>query len=110
MSDDDLAWAPEACTLPTAQRPLRLAEFEDLFATALREQRRASPTVLRWRLDPAAEAYARDLTRRESACCSFFSFLFATEADAVRLDVEVPTGQIPVLDALARRADAGMAA
>lgn len=27
---------PAACTLPTAERPLRLAEFEELFATAVR--------------------------------------------------------------------------
>jgi hypothetical protein len=24
-------WAPDACTLPTAERPLRVAEFDDLF-------------------------------------------------------------------------------
>jgi hypothetical protein len=29
-------WVPEACTLPTVEQPLRVAEFDDLFATALR--------------------------------------------------------------------------
>ncbi|MEU8607834.1 hypothetical protein AB0C29_07520, partial [Actinoplanes sp. NPDC048791] len=109
---------PEACTLPTVDQPLRLAEFDDRFATALRAQRRLSPTVLRWRLDPAAEPVARDLTARESSCCSFFTFTFATagegegegEPDAVNLDVKVPPAQIAVLDALAGRAVAGMAA
>ena len=109
MSDDDPAWVPEACTLPTVERPLRLAEFDDLFATALREQQRLSPTVLRWRLDPAAEATARDLTGRESSCCSFFSFTFAGDAGGLRLDVRVPAEHVDVLDALAGRA-AGMAA
>jgi hypothetical protein len=33
---------PAACTLPTAARPLRLAEFDALFATALRRQERLS--------------------------------------------------------------------
>lgn len=27
---------PDACTLPSAERPLRLAEFEDLFARHVR--------------------------------------------------------------------------
>ncbi|MEK8104941.1 MerR family DNA-binding protein [Micromonospora sp. M12] len=56
---------------------LRLAEFDGLFATALRGQQRMSPTVLRWFLDPASEATVRDLTGREDVCCSFFSFTLA---------------------------------
>lgn len=28
----DQGWAPPACTLPAAERPLRLAEFDALFA------------------------------------------------------------------------------
>jgi hypothetical protein len=99
---------PEACTLPTEQRPVRLAEFDELFATALRGQSRLSPTRLRWRLDPAAERVARDLTRRESACCSFFTFTFAPEGGTLRLDVEVPEAYAGVLDALADRAAAGI--
>jgi hypothetical protein len=110
MTSDDQACTPDGCTLPTAERPLRLAEFDDLFATALRAQTRLSPTALRWRLDPAAEATAQDLAVRESSCCSFFSFSFAPDGDAVRLDVRVPEAQVAVLDALADRASAGMAA
>ncbi|GIE81738.1 hypothetical protein Aph02nite_76880 [Actinoplanes philippinensis] len=104
MSTDDLLWAPEACTLPTAERPLRVAEFDDLFTTALRDQQRLSPTLLRWHLDPAAEAMARNLTARETGCCSFFSFAFTTDGGALRVDVEVPATQVEVLDALADRA------
>jgi hypothetical protein len=108
MTSDDQAWVPEACTLPTVDRPLRLAEFDDLFATALRVQQRLSPTALRWRLDPAAEATARDLTGRESSCWSFFTFTFAGDhaGDELRLDVQVPAGHVDVLDALAGRAAA----
>lgn len=29
-TEDDHQWAPQACTLPTAERPLRVAEFDDL--------------------------------------------------------------------------------
>ncbi|MFC4018351.1 hypothetical protein ACFOW4_10385 [Micromonospora sp. GCM10011542] len=108
MSSDDQAWVPESCTLPTVERPLRLAEFDDLFATALLEQQQLSPTQLRWRLDRDAETAARDLTGRESSCCSFFTFTFAGDTDALRLDVQVPAAHIDVLDALAQRAAARM--
>ena len=98
----------DACTLPTAQRPLRLAEFESLFATALRGQERLSPTRLRWLIDPAAEPAARDLTARESECCSFFAFTFGAGGDDVRLDIEVPDRHVDVLDALEKLATAGL--
>jgi len=110
MTGDDQGWVPETCTLPTVERPLRRAEFDQLFATALRGQQRLSPTELRWRLDQSAEATARDLTTRESSCCSFFSFTLAPDGDAVRVDVRVPAAHVDVLDALADRAAAGMAA
>ncbi|GAA2469507.1 hypothetical protein [Winogradskya humida] len=101
------AWVPAACTLPTLDQPLRLAEFDDLFADALRGQQRLSATVLRWELDPAAEATARDLTVRESSCCSFFSFTFGGPRNGVlQLVVEVPAAHVAVLDALADRAAA----
>jgi hypothetical protein len=107
MTTNDQAWAPQACTLPTAERPVRVAEFDGLFATALRGQQRLAPTLLRWRLDPAAEPAARDLAGREAGCCSFFAFTFARAGDAVQVDVEVPPPYAGVLDALAQRAAAG---
>ena len=109
MTINDEVWVPEACTLPTAERPLRLTEFDDLFATALHGQQRLSATRLRWRLDPAAESAARDLTARETECCSFFSFTVAAADGAVQVDVEVPAAHVDVLDALAARAAAGIA-
>ena len=50
MTSNDQAWVPEACTLPTVERPLRVAEFDYLFAHARRKQHRRSPTTLRWLL------------------------------------------------------------
>lgn len=91
----------EFCTLPIAERPARLAEFADLFSAALRGQQRLAPTALRWRLDPAAEPTARDLTARESSCCSFFSFAYSTAGGELVLDVTVPPDQAPALDILA---------
>lgn len=102
-------WAPDACTLPTVEQPLRLAEFDELFTGSLRGIERVEPTRLRLRLDGTAEAVARDLTAREASCCSFFGFQFDAEAGGgagaeLRLDVTVPPAYVDVLDALALRA------
>lgn len=110
MTADDQTWMPEACTLPSVQRPLRLAEFDNLFTTALLAQQRLSPTHLRWRLDPTAETTARNLTDRESSCCSFFTFTITGDADTLRLDVQVPATHVDVLDALVQRAAARLTA
>jgi hypothetical protein len=108
MTDSTEVWVSQACTLPTAQRPLRLAEFDALFAHGLTAQERISLTVLRWTLDPSVELAARDLTARETACCSFFTFDFTTEGQAVQLEVAVPPARAEVLDALAVRASDGL--
>ncbi|MBB6566636.1 hypothetical protein HPO96_20910 [Kribbella sandramycini] len=103
----DLDWAPQACTLPTAARPLRLAEFDELFRTGLLALDRLSPTALRLHLTAASEPTARDLTARESSCCSFFTFdHLTTPSDGLLLDVTVPTEHVDVLDGLAARAAA----
>lgn len=105
-STENRGWVPDACTLPTAEQPLRLAAFDDLFAGSLRGQQRLSATLLRWDLDPAAEATARELTGLESSCCSFFTFTFHSAGGDLRLDVEVPDEYRGVLDGLAERAGA----
>jgi hypothetical protein len=105
MSIDE-EWVPQACTLPIREQPRRLAQFDELFATALHGQQRVAPTVLRWRLDPSAEGAARDLTARESDCCSFFTFAVTRTGGAVEVDVQVPDSQTAVLDALVARAAA----
>ena len=95
-------WAPDACTLPTAERPLRVAEFDDLFAFVVRAERR-TPALLDLELRRIVEAAARDLARRESECCSFFTFEFETAGDDVVMHVGVPPQQVEVLDALESR-------
>jgi hypothetical protein len=76
----DQGWVPEACTLPTAQRPLRLAEFDALFATAVKRVERVGVLRLRLTLTGPVELedIVRDLTERESRCCSFFAFTVTT--------------------------------
>ena len=109
MTDATNIWAPEACTLPLLERPLRLEEFDTLFAHDLTTQERLSPTVLRWRLDPRVEGAARELAARETACCSFFTFDFAAVGNALQVDVHVPPAHVKVLDALAARVAGGLA-
>lgn len=100
-------WAPQACTLPTVEQPLRVAEFDDLFAGGLRGLDRLTSTTLQLRLDAGVEATARDLTARETSCCSFFTFDYTAAGNGeLLLAVTVPESQIDVLDALAARAAA----
>ncbi len=94
-----------ACTLPTAERPLRAAEFTDLFA-GLRAVDRRDPRWLRLRLPGAEEARARELTARESRCCAFFDFRFGHDGPDVLVDVRVPGAHVDVLDGLERLARA----
>lgn len=108
MTTNDQAGVPQGCTLPAAERPARAAEFDELFATALRGQQRLARTVLRWQVDPAAESAFRDLASRETGCCSFFTFTFTKAEDAVLVDVAVPPASADALDMLAERAAAGL--
>ena len=107
MTSEALDWAPEACTLPTVERPLREKEFADLFASSLMRLERVSPDMARLTLTPDSTARARDLAARESSCCSFFTFeILEADAESV-MSITVPTAQVRVLDALvdsARRA------
>lgn len=100
-----MTWVPESCTLPTAERPLRVAEFDALFATATGSARRIGPTLLRVPLPARQQDLARDLAARETACCSFFSFDLRPSAGGVDLEVRVPEQQVAVLDAVERRLD-----
>jgi hypothetical protein len=106
---------PEACTLPTAERPFRLAEFDDLFATAVRRIDPVSASHVRLHLTGPAglTARVRDLAARETECCSFFVFTTTEEpagdGEAVLLDIEVPAAHAEVLASLAQRAGAASA-
>jgi hypothetical protein len=97
-------WAPEACTLPTSGRPLRIAEFDDLFGYVL-QSARPDPTLLKLVLPRDVEAAARDLAQRESECCSFFTFTFDAVGDQVVLHIYVPASQVGVLDVIETRVE-----
>lgn len=101
-------WADvAACTLPTAQRPLRVAEFDDLFRTSLRTIDNVAGTQVRLLLAGGADLAARTrlLADAESSCCSFFTFVVTESVPGVvTLDVQVPPAYVDVLAGLVDRA------
>jgi hypothetical protein len=99
------AGIPQSCTLPAAERPLRVAEFDALFTGAVRAADRPARTRLNLKLAPTAEiaAQAAGLMVRETACCSFFTFTLTATGGALDLGVVVPDSHVEVLDALAAR-------
>jgi hypothetical protein len=107
-SSADLGWAPDACTLPTTEQPLRLAEFDALFARHVTDVRRESGTRLVLTLigGPQVAAAAADLAARETGCCAFFAFDPHIADDALTLTVSASEQHADVLAALGDRAKA----
>ena len=111
-------WVPvDACTLPTADQPLRVAEFDDLFASALRAIEHPDDSSRARLMLAGGEDLAGRLQRladAESACCSFFTFTLtaltgdledAADGTVLALDIEVPVARADVLAALVQRAE-----
>jgi hypothetical protein len=114
-SGDDLmdTWiVGNFCTLPTAARPLRVAEFGELFQDQIAAPRWIDAHRVEFSLAAADDLYSRasDLVARESACCSFFDFSITRVAVAeiqgpgLLVRVGVPASRHDVLEALADRA------
>ncbi|WP_433663876.1 hypothetical protein ACQPW1_18250 [Nocardia sp. CA-128927] len=93
------AWVPDSCTLPTAEQPMRVAEFDQFFATSVHHLGRPRRTRLDLLIDADAETLGRDLAARETACCSFFTFTFE---DTV-MHIDVSAAHADILDALETR-------
>jgi hypothetical protein len=106
MEQSGPAWVPEACTLPTAEQPLRVAAFDGLFADAVRgvERTAADRLHLELRPDPEVAGRVAELAAAETRCCSFFTFVLTVTGGSAGLDIVVPAAQAAVLDALAERA------
>jgi hypothetical protein len=96
----------DACTLPRAERPLRLAELDTLFAGSVRRVDRGKESV-RLHLSGAAglRETVRDLADRESSCCSFLTFSLQGQHDDLTLHITAPAERRDLLDALADRAE-----
>jgi hypothetical protein len=107
-----LEWATvDACTLPTGERPLRLAEFDDLFATILQSIERSDNAHARLLLagDEALVERTQRLAQAENSGCSLFTFaVSALEGGLVAFDVEAPPAYADVLAGLVARAEAAL--
>jgi hypothetical protein len=101
----DLAWVPQSCTLPTEERPLRVAEWDGLLAERLTALSRPQPLGLRLDLanGPGVKERVRDLLEREGGCCSFFTFTVTSSENLVHLDIGVDQAHATVLEAIAAR-------
>ncbi len=116
MTESEMSapFPPVACTLPTREQPLRVAEFDALFSSALRrvERRERALLLLTFDTTPGVEATVRDLLAREVRCCSFFTFAVTADPGGLGVEVGVPDTHLDVLDGLAARAayQAGLAA
>jgi hypothetical protein len=105
-------WVPvDACTLPTADQPMRVADWDSLFATSVRavERQGATRASLMLSGDESLVARVQELADAETTCCSFFTFtvrpLKRHRAETVvALDIEVPAARSDVLARLIGRA------
>jgi hypothetical protein len=99
--------APEACTLPTVEQPLRVAEFDAMFSRWLVRIRRTGDTraELVLRDEAGVSERAADLTAREASCCSFFAFDLEPRDGELVLTVQVPSAHAAVRAALVVRAE-----
>ncbi|GAA1130696.1 hypothetical protein GCM10009606_08420 [Nocardioides aquiterrae] len=102
------AWVPvDACALPTVEQPVRVAEFDALFAESFASVDQRTATSARFVLTGGADLAQRAqvLSDRETGCCSFFTFTITpADGDSVVMDVTVPSERAEVLAALVRRA------
>jgi hypothetical protein len=114
---ESAGWVPvDACTLPTSQQPLRVAEFDELFAEALHSVHRRPGSAPRARLVLVGNEDLLERVQRlvdvETACCSFFTLtrralgrdVVGADGTALALDVEVPVVHADVLAGLIDRA------
>jgi hypothetical protein len=84
---------PIACDMSkAADTPReRLAEYRRLFDEALIDRERTAGGIrFRFRADDGVEAWVRDLSAREKACCPFFAFEVSVAGGEVVWDSAVP--------------------
>lgn len=109
MSQDaaiNAEWVPTSCTLPTADRPSRIREFDALFKHDLLSIDTSDSEVVRFDLRDGPEVARRvaELAARETACCSFFAFDITVARGRLGLTVSTDVQHRTVLAAMADRA------
>lgn len=105
LDNNNPSWVPSACTLPTAEQPLRVAEFDALFTQDALVVTRTSTGLLSIDVRPEAAGRVATLAVKETHCCSFFSFELKVSGGEVSLSVSTEPAHAEVLAALAERAE-----
>ena len=111
MTLEQTGWVPGAGELPEGEQPLRVREFERLFAGALTAvSARPDGRSLRLVLTDRPDVYetAAELAARESESCSFFLFNVTRGAGTVTMDVRVDEAHVDVLRGVERMARAAL--
>lgn len=100
-SPDVTPAVPDACTLPLAERPDRLAEWARVAAAAIRRDVGDGELRLAFPLDAHLAARLADLCARELTCCAFFDFSLQISAAELVLTVsgQSPTDLLALLPA-----------
>ena len=91
---------PIACSLTPSAARSQLDEWRELLDAAVVRRRRISAGRLELDIDPAFRPLDDlvGLARREAACCGFFAFSLAIDAELLTFVIEVPPGAEAVLD------------
>lgn len=91
---------PIACSLSELAARDQIGEWRTVVAGAVAELVRSSPTMVAMTLktDLVGLRELVELAQREKACCGFFEFNLAIDADRARLLVSVPDEATNVLD------------
>ena len=95
---------PIACSLSESAARSQLGEWHTLLESSVVATDRPCPSELSLRLRPdlaQLESIVR-LAQREKACCPFFDFAIAIEAEAIALRVSVPPDAVSLLDGFGR--------
>lgn len=87
--------APATCTLPAADRPGRLGEWQRLLGQAHGGGR--VDGGLAFFLAPALAGQAAELAAAEQECCAFFEFALHLAGGELRLEVRAPEEAWPML-------------
>jgi hypothetical protein len=91
---------PIACTLDDIGARAQLAEWRQVVAESVRTVERLSPSSAALVLEAGRPGLEQliELAQREKACCAFFDFSLAIEADRVSFVVSVPPEASGILD------------
>lgn len=95
-----------SCDLDDQGAARRNVEFADVVERGLRDRKRTSGSVrLTFDRKDGLEDDLRELVRRESECCAFFSFDVDVTGGVIFLEVAAPTEKDAYLEALYRATD-----